>query len=68
VTATMRTSLIAIGRHPYADYFPVLETPLSSELKALIIRLMAIEIGSNPLSRSPERSCGQSGCYGAQTG
>jgi hypothetical protein len=71
----MRIPLIAIGRHQYADHSLVLEKPLSSEFKGLIIRLMALEIGSRAFHRgaihdreAAECSRGQSVAIARQAG
>jgi hypothetical protein len=41
----MRVSLTTIGRQLHADYLPSLKEPLPNELKALVARLVALEIG-----------------------
>ena len=51
MTISMHASLIAIGRQLYADYLPILEKPLPSELKGPIVRLFALEIGSRAIHR-----------------
>jgi hypothetical protein len=51
MTASMHASLTAIGRQLYADYLPVLAKPLPSELKGLVVRLFALEIGSRAVHR-----------------
>ena len=45
MTISMRASLTAIGRQLHADYSPGLAEPLPNELKGLVARLVALEIG-----------------------
>jgi hypothetical protein len=45
MTISMRASLTAIGRQLHADYSPSLAEPLPNELKGLVARLVALEIG-----------------------
>ena len=45
MTIAMRASLTAIGRQLHADYLPSLAEPLPNELKGLVARLVALEMG-----------------------
>jgi len=47
----MHASLTVIGRQLHADHLPALAKPLPSELKGLIVRLFAFEIGSRAIDR-----------------
>jgi hypothetical protein len=45
MTISMRASLTAIGRQLHHDYSPSLAEPLPNELKGLVARLVALDIG-----------------------